>query len=228
MTASQPPAEPDGAGSPSGHLPELRASDADRDRVANVLRDAAGEGRLTLEELDERLNAVYSARTYAELEPITRDLPVPDGSTPTAPAPAHRAAGPAEGAPSWKTAIGILAGFHRQGVWTVPKTFTAIAFWGGGKIDLREARFAEGEVRIRAFAVMGGIEVLAPDDLTVHVKGLAIMGGFDQRASGPGAPGSPRVTVSGLSFWGGVTVKRKARRQEKKLRKEQRKRDELE
>jgi hypothetical protein len=227
MTASQSPADPDGAGSPSGHLPELRASDADRDRVADVLRDAAGEGRLTLEELDERLNAVYSARTYAELEPITRDLPVQDGA-PAAPAAAHRAAQPAPGAPSWKTGIGILAGFQRQGVWTVPKTFTAIAFWGGGEIDLREARFAEGEVRIRAFAIMGGIDVIAPDDLTVHVKGLAIMGGFDQRASGPGSPGSPTVTVSGLSFWGGVTVKRKARRQEKKLRKEQKKRGELE
>ncbi|MFC5746517.1 DUF1707 SHOCT-like domain-containing protein [Actinomadura rugatobispora] len=226
MTASQSPAEPEGAGSPS-HLPELRASDADRDRVANVLRDAAGEGRLTLEELDERLNAVYSARTYAELEPITRDLPVPDGA-PAAPVAAHRAAGPAADAPSWKTGFGILAAFQRQGVWTVPKNFTAFAFWGGGKIDLREARFAEGEVRIRAFAIMGGIEVIVPDDLTVHVKGLAIMGGFDQRASGPGTPGSPKVIVSGLSFWGGVDVKRKARREQKKLRKEQRQQGEIE
>ena len=53
----------------------LRASDADRERIANVLREAAGDGRLTMAELDERLDAVYAAKTYAELEPITHDLP---------------------------------------------------------------------------------------------------------------------------------------------------------
>ena len=215
MTASQPSGESEDTGSAPLPAPapraELRASDADRDRVAEVLRDAAGEGRLTLEELQQRLNAVYSARTYAELEPITRDLPVPDGTV-APPVPAHRATAPVAGAPSWRTGIGIMAGFQRLGVWTVPRTFTAFTFWGGGKIDLREARFAAEEVRIRAFAIMGGIEVIAPDDLTVHVKGLPIMGGFDPSASGPGAPGAPRVTVSGFSFWGGVAVRRKARR----------------
>ncbi|GAA2416986.1 DUF1707 domain-containing protein [Actinomadura vinacea] len=225
MTASQPPDLPGRADS-SPSPPELRASDADRDRVADVLRDAAGEGRLTLEELDERLSAVYSAKTYAELEPITRDLPLPADPAP-APAPAYRAAGSAAEAPSWKTGVAIMAEFQRKGLWTVPETFTAFAFWGGGKIDLREARFASGEVRIRVFAIMGGIEVIAPDDLTVHVTGIGVMGGFNHRASGPGVPGSPRVTVSGLSFWGGVNVKRKARREEKRLRKEQRRRGEL-
>ena len=53
----------------------MRASDADRHQVAEVLRDAAGDGRLTLDELQERLDGVYSARTYAELERFTRDLP---------------------------------------------------------------------------------------------------------------------------------------------------------
>ncbi len=96
------------------------------------------------------------------------------------------------GAPSWKVGIGVMSGFNRTGVWNVPCKFTAFAFWGGGKIDLREARFDEGTVTIRALAIMGGFEVIVPDDITVHVKGLGIMGGFDQRASGPGVPGSPR------------------------------------
>src|ERR1700757_4562043 len=65
----------------------LRASDADRERVANVLREAAGDGRLSMDELDERLDAVYAAKTYAELEPITRDLPQTPGGA--GPAPAH-------------------------------------------------------------------------------------------------------------------------------------------
>ncbi|RFS82690.1 DUF1707 and DUF2154 domain-containing protein [Actinomadura spongiicola] len=187
--------------------PEMRAGDADRERVAHILREAAGEGRLTLAELDERLDAVYAAKTYAELEPITRDLPSP-GATPPSPT-TGRDWSPVEAAPSWKTGIGIMSGFRRTGVWNVPRRFRAFAFWGGGKIDLREARFEEPVTTIRALAVMGGFEVIVPDDLTVHVKGLGIMGGFDHGASGPGVPGAPTVVVKGLAFWGGVGVKRR-------------------
>ncbi|MDL4774618.1 MULTISPECIES: DUF1707 domain-containing protein [Thermomonosporaceae] len=218
---------PDRADSPNP--PEMRASDTDRDRVAQILRDAAGDGRLTLEELDERLDLVYAAKTYADLEPVTRDLPAAGSPGPSVPV-TGRAPGfaPVPDAPSWKSGVAVMAEFKRQGVWNVPAVFTAFAFWGGGKIDLREARFSENEVRIRAFAVMGGIDVIAPEDLTVHVTGIGIMGGFEHDASGPGAAGAPRVIVSGFSFWGGVSVKRKARREEKRLRREQRRREELE
>ncbi|RKS69031.1 uncharacterized protein DUF1707 [Actinomadura pelletieri DSM 43383] len=187
--------------------PEMRAGDADRERVAHILREAAGEGRLTLAELDERLDAVYAAKTYAELEPITRDLPSP-GAAPPSPADG-RDWSPVEAAPSWKTGIGIMSGFRRTGVWNVPRRFRAFTFWGGGKIDLREARFEEPVTTIRALALMGGVEVIVPDDITVHVKGLGIMGGFDHGASGPGVPGAPTVVVKGLAFWGGVGVKRR-------------------
>jgi hypothetical protein len=204
--------------------PEMRASDADRDRVALVLREAAAEGRLDMDELDERLSAVYAAKTYAELEPITRDLPVPSGGEQFAAVPeaaGGHAFGPyIDGAPSWSGGVGIMSGFERVGVWNVPRAFTGFAFWGGGKLDLREARFADEEVHIRLFAVMGGIDVIVAEDMSVHVKGLGIMGGFDHKASGPGVPGSPRVVVSGFAFWGGIDVKRKARREERRRRKE--------
>ncbi|MFI0407474.1 DUF1707 domain-containing protein [Actinomadura sp. 3N508] len=210
---------PEPAGTPGP--PEMRAGDADRERVAQVLRDAAGDGRLTLAELDERLDAVYAAKTYADLEPITRDLPAPGAAAP-APLPTGTAADwrPLESAPSWKTGIGIMSGFNRTGVWNVPRRFRAFAFWGGGKIDLREARFNEPVTTIRALAIMGGCEVIVPDDITVHVKGLGIMGGFDNRASGPGAPGSPTVVVKGFAFWGGVGVKRRKSSRQKRREKE--------
>ena len=54
---------------------DLRASDADRDRVAGCLREHAGAGRLTVDELAERLDAVFAARTLGELEPPLADLP---------------------------------------------------------------------------------------------------------------------------------------------------------
>jgi hypothetical protein len=55
--------------------PALRIADADRERVAERLRRAAGEGRLAPEELEERLDTAFSARTEAELAPLVADLP---------------------------------------------------------------------------------------------------------------------------------------------------------
>src|SRR5581483_2687406 len=76
------------------HDKTLRASDSDRERAAEILRDAAGEGRLGLDELDERLTAVYAAKTYAELEPVLSDLPhaAPAPAPALAPAPVGLAA----------------------------------------------------------------------------------------------------------------------------------------
>ena len=206
---SSEPAVPDKA--------SLRASDADRERVAEVLREAAGDGRLSMEELDERLEAVYAAKTYAELEPITRDLPNP--GVPNMPAPAVPPAGdPARfgGVPTSHTAIAIMGGFSRKGDWVVPKQFTAVAVMGGGEIDLREARFAEPVVTINAVALMGGIEITVPEDATVRVNGLGLMGGFDHGSSGSGASGGPTIVVNGVAIMGGVDVKRRGPRKSKR------------
>src|ERR1700735_3379727 len=92
----------------------LRASDADRERVANVLREAAGDGRLTMDELDDRLDAVYAAKTYAELEPITHDLPDAGSAYVRAPTPAATA-DPARfgGQATSHGAFAIMGGFTR-------------------------------------------------------------------------------------------------------------------
>jgi hypothetical protein len=198
---------------------EMRISDAERDNVAAILRDAAGDGRLDLEELDERLSAVYAAKTYGDLEPITRDLPA--GAPAASAAPRSDRIG---GVPTSSKAIAILSGFERKGPWVAPETFNAMAFMGGGQIDLREARFAGSEVTIRVYAVMGGIEILVPEDAEVHVNGIGIMGGFDQGASGMGAPGAPRIIVTGLAVWGGISVERRPSDEELKRRKLERKR----
>ncbi len=210
---------------PGGTDPrDLRASDHDRDRVAEVLRQAAGDGRLTLDELDERLTAVYAAKTYGDLEPITRDLPIGGPPAAAVNAAPDAAAGRIGGRPTSSVGVGIMGGFSRKGAWVAPREFTAVACWGGGEIDLRDARFAEPEVTIRAFAVMGGVNVIVPEDAEVDVRGIGIMGGFDDRASGRGAPGAPRIVVTGLAFWGGVGVVRKPRRSELKRRERERRR----
>ncbi|GGJ17852.1 DUF1707 SHOCT-like domain-containing protein [Streptomyces brasiliensis] len=215
--------------------PELRASDADRERVAEVLRDALTEGRLDMEEFEERLEATYKARTYGELTPLTRDLP---GAGAVAPPVVSLNKEPAESG-SWASrivggegssagAVAIMSGFQRKGRWTVPKRFTCFAFWGGGELDLREANFAEHEVEINCVAIMGGMQIIVPPGVEVVVKGLGIMGGFDQREAGvPGDPGAPRVVVTGFAFWGGVGVERKVTRAERQRLKEERRQERL-
>jgi hypothetical protein len=200
---SSPPAVPDRG--------NIRASDADRERVADILREAAGDGRLTMEELDERLDAVYAAKTYAELEPITKDLPQAGAGPAPAPAPVPPPGDLSRvgGEPSSHGAVAILGGFSRKGDWVVPREFAAVAILGGGELDLREARFAEPVVTIHAVTIMGGIEITVPDDVTVQVTGVGIMGAFEHIASGEGPPGGPKIIINGVAIMGGVEVRRK-------------------
>ena len=218
---SGPPAVPDRG--------NLRASDTDRDRVAGILREAAAEGRLTMEELDERLDAVYAAKTYAELEPITHDLPHP--GTAHVPAPSAALAGDVHrfgGEPTSSAAIAFMGGFSRKGDWVVPKNFTAVAIMGGGEIDLRQARYAEPVVNIHVVTIMGGIEVIVPEDANVRVTGIGIMGGFDHSVSGSGQPGGPTIVVNGVALMGAVDVKRKPPKKAKHQRLEGEKAREVE
>ncbi|MER6030416.1 DUF1707 domain-containing protein [Streptomyces sp. NPDC001851] len=216
---------------------DLRASDNDRDRVAEVLRDALAEGRLDMAEFEERLEAAYKARTYGELAPLTRDLPT--AGAVASPAPVSFVKEPAASA-SWAPrivggegsstgAVAIMSGFQRKGRWTVPKLFNCFAFWGGGEIDLREADFADREVQINCVAIMGGVQVIVPPGVEVVVRGIGVMGGFDHpRDDGPPEPGAPRVVIGGFAFWGGVAVARKVTRAEQKRLKEQRRQERLE
>jgi hypothetical protein len=199
---------PANSGEPPGAR-DVRASDVDRERVADVLRQAAGEGRLTMEELEQRVTAVYSAKTYADLEPLTRDLPAP-GRAAQAPVIPVVSARPAF-RPS-RFAISIMGGFHRGDSWTVARGLTAITVMGGGKIDLRDAQFTEGRASITAFALMGGIEIITPEEAHVDVRGIGIMGGVSHSARGPGQPGAPIVTVRALALMGGVKVRRARRK----------------
>lgn len=232
-----PPADAARPGAPDHD--HLRASDADRERVVEHLRDAMAEGRLDMAEFEERLEAAYAARTYGELAPITRDLPAPApggagaGVAPVsmakAPAPAGSEAGwPARvgGTPTSSWAFAFWSGFVRKGRWTISRVFSAWAIWGGGEIDLREASFEDREVTIRCFALMGGMQVTVPPGLNVHVSGIGILGGFGGHHDfyEDGHPDAPLVRITGFAMLGGVGVERKLTRAEKLRLKEERRR----
>jgi hypothetical protein len=197
----------------------MRVSNDDRERVAQVLHNAMAEGRLTVGELEERLDKVYAAKTFRDLEPVVRDLPVgnplptlPVPAASTSPVPSNRIGG--RGTSS--TAIAIMSGTDRKGVWTVPPTFTSFALMGGVEIDLTNARFEDAETTIQAFAFMGGIDIFVPDDIVVQVNGTGFMGAFENHALNQAQPrpGAPIVRITGLAVWGGVDVKKRKPRKE--------------
>jgi hypothetical protein len=192
--------------------PELRISDHDRHQVAEILRHAAGEGRIDLEELDERLEATYAAKTYADLVPITADLPV-QGPAPTGPPVPQGRRAPAVPAATYTTSFSVMGDCTRRGVWQVPERHTAFSLMGGVTLDLREAVFAAREVTIDAVAIMAGIDVIVNAQTQVIIDGIGIMGDFSQSKDSVAAEltaGSPVVRVRGMALMAGVVVKRKA------------------
>src|SRR3954464_3580041 len=182
----------------------LRVSDADRHRVAEILREAAGEGRLDIEELEERLEAAYAAKTYADLVPITFDLPV-HRDQPAVP-PLATGAPPGALGPRHDTRLAIMGGQDRKGVGEVGPQYNAFALMAGITIDLRQARFASREVVINANAFWAGIDVIVNAGTRVSVEGLGIMGGFEEaraKVEPDIRADSPLVRVRGVAIMAG-------------------------
>jgi Domain of unknown function (DUF1707) len=115
---------------------DLRASHDDRDRVVELLTGAAGDGRLTPEELDERVGAALTARTHGELAALVSDLPaVPD-----------LPAGAAAATPKDLVRIDCHSGAaRRDGRWVVPRRMEVRAPWGPG-VPVRFRIDVSGEV----------------------------------------------------------------------------------
>lgn len=188
----------------------LRVSDQERHAVAEVLRQAAGEGRIDLDELDQRLEATYAAKTYSDLVPLTADLPT-HPTTGAAVAPRPPAAPPVL-APAYSGSFAMMAETKRAGVWQLADAHWAFALMGSVVLDLRQAVFTHHEVLITANAFMGSVEILVNPHTHVVVDGVGVMGAFGEgRSKVPLAtgPGSPVVRVRGVALMGGVEVKRR-------------------
>ena len=178
----------------------MSASDDDRLQFAQLLSEAASNGRLTLDQYEARLAKTYAATTYDELERLTSDLPEA----------LEFRRGKSRPAPSTML-LAILSGFDRSGRWYVPGRMTTFTLFGGGVVDLRYANFTSADVEIHAYSILGGQTILLPPEVNVDIKGRAVMGGFDKSVDGTGTPGAPKVSIKGFSLLGGVGIKRRRR-----------------
>lgn len=182
-----------------------RVGDAERDATIAALRDAAGDGLVTLDEFADRAGAAYEATTVAELRALTSDLPGPDlpvlGEVPSVPAPP-----PVPEAP--QRIVAVMGGANRKGRWQVERELSAIAVMGGVELDLYDAALTADVTVIRAFALMGAVEILVPVGVPVQVEGFVLMGGLEDRTEHRGAAGQgPMLRVIGHGMWGAVEVR---------------------
>jgi class 3 adenylate cyclase len=173
VPAAEAPAAPTG----------LRASHADRDRVVEVLRTAAGDGRLSADDLDQRLEAALTASTLAELEPLLADL------TTAVPAAVRDLVRIECGSGSAK----------RDGAWVVPRRMEIDVRSGGVRLDFRQAVIAVPELRIDADIGSGALTLITRPGIVVDADDVTVQSGSAKVVppAGPEAPVELRVQVSG-------------------------------
>ncbi|MQA82978.1 MAG: DUF1707 domain-containing protein [Streptosporangiales bacterium] len=182
-----------------------RASDGDREHTAEILREAAGDGRITLDELDTRLTDTFAARTYAELARLTDDIPpaapgalapIPPGGVPVPTADA--------GPLVLKTSGG---GIQRKGRWLVPARIELDGTYGSVQLDFREAVFAAPVTTLVVRTKYGSVYLTLPDGATAQVDITSAWGTIRSAVPAIPVPGHPHLVVTGESSYGSVRLR---------------------
>lgn len=141
-------------------LPELRASHADRDRAVETLRIAGGDGRLTAEELEDRLETALSARTVAELAALTADLP-----------------GGLLGGAAAKDLLVVKqhgSRYIRTGRWVVPRRIELRTQLCQVTLDFGEAVITSGLLQIDVQMVHGKLVIVSAPGVEIDADGLML------------------------------------------------------
>jgi hypothetical protein len=196
--------EPTGVGPVAGG--HLRASDHDRDQVSTVLSTAYAEGRLSLEEHDERLDALLAAKTFDDLVGLTSDLLGPAAPT-AAPAVVGPRVDTVAASEDVDRMVAVFSGVERKGTWRVRRKIESYAVFGGIDLDLREATFESPVTEISGFWCFGGLDIKVPAGVEVRDQTMGIFGGSDVKNVGEPVPGAPVLIIKGMAIFGGVSVK---------------------
>jgi hypothetical protein len=191
---------PRGRGEEAAPSGELRASHEDRDRIVELLRVAAGDGRLTADELDERLEAALTARTYGELATLITDLPAVPGFAAGTPVPQ----------PKDVVRIDCHSGSaKRDGRWVVPLRMEVRVASGQVTLDFTEAVITQPVLHIDAEVRSGSLILVTKPGIAVDADEVAVRSGeVKVRAPwGPDVPAGLRIEVAGLVRSGSIKAR---------------------
>ena len=188
----------------------LRVSHADRDRMVEILRDAAADGRLDADELDERVERALTARTFADLEPLAQDLPVEAPGPPAVRASARPApvAAPNVEVVRWQVSGQRL---RREGAWLVPPVIDLEVHGGSARLDYTSARLPEGgHSTLRVSTHGGSVRLTLPPGIAVDLSGMTTHGGRVRdnvsRHAVAAAAVTHVITVTGSTHGGSLRV----------------------
>lgn len=204
----------------------LRASDADRDRTADILREALAEGRLTAEEHGERIDGVYTAKTMGELEPLVSDLPAARDAAYATVTPEPAPSRPSDGVVppvADENLVAVFSSSVRKGRWRVGRRTHVYAIFGNVEIDLSEAIFEQRQVVIKAVSVFGNVEITVPENISLRGNGTGVLGNFEVETLDSAERDAPVVFVDGFAVLGNIEAKPKRGRIVKDLHKQLRK-----
>ena len=171
----------------------LRASDADRDRVLALLAEAVSDGRLAPEEHAERVQRACTARTLGELADLTTDLVVASAQ------PVRLDGG--------RVINGIFGPAKRDGRWVVPETLTVTAMFSEVEVDFTQAILQARRVQLYATVVGGRLRLIVPDGVSVMVTGHLVLGRKRGGTPLPASSDTPLIEVKGLVLGGEVIVR---------------------
>lgn len=175
--------------------------------MASVLSHALAEGRLTPQEHSERLDAIFAAKTQADITPLISDLPNA--------AALDRAGESGVVAARGKRTrlVALLGAVIRKGAWPVPERLSATTVLAGGELDFRYALLPPGEIRLRAMCVLAGLEIIVPPEMRVVDSALALMGGIEVPPDTQESLRSdaPVLHLTGFTIMGGVAIRRRPR-----------------
>jgi hypothetical protein len=186
----------------------MRASDADRQTVADALNNAYADGRLTLPEHSERLDQVWAAKTVGELQPLLADLGPNQALAPMAGAWGYEGQLAMLGQPQPPMRLfAMFSGPERKGPWLVPEQIHCMTCMGGIVLDFREAVFTSMRVEITCHNLMGGVDIRVPDGVAVIDETFSFMGGTTAKRLTPADPNAPTIIIKGGSIMGGIEIK---------------------
>lgn len=174
------------------HRGELRISHADREAVVERLREAAAEGRIDLDELDARLGQALTAKTFADVAPLTADLPSDPPPDPGKP----------------MVLKGGMHGAVRAGSWQVPAKIAVYGGMGSAKLDFTRVGCRLPEVEVEVHGQMGGVTVIIPDGWAADTGGVDPgLGGFRDKTTPDRLPGTPLIRLIGTGGAAGVVIR---------------------
>lgn len=179
-----------------------------REEVIDQLVMNYGHDRLSLEAFQRRLDQAFDAQEHDTLSELVTDLDLVIDESYVDQKKEEFSIGIDQGeSQDVEYMVNIFSGSNRGGTWNVAKEIRMLNIFGGGDIDLTDARFCHPEIHVRMLCIFGGVTIFVPKEVNVVSNALCLFGGLENKAQTNAGSGSPKVVVEGLVLFSGVSIK---------------------